>query len=96
MRKRPDKNRKQSNHRPKLKAWLKAHKQTLKCTDCELDFKDQHWLCDFHHTDPSTKELPVATLVGLGASLIRIQNEIAKCIPLCANCHRTRHFKENE
>lgn len=93
---RKDANKRQSNHRPKLKAFVLEYKETLHCQDCGIPFKDQHWLCDFHHTNPAEKELPIANIIGQGMSLKRLEAELAKCIPLCANCHRTRHHNERQ
>lgn len=44
---------------------------------------------DFHHIDPSTKDIEVSILVGM--SLTRLKDEIRKCVILCANCHRKVH-----
>jgi len=44
---------------------------------------------DFHHVD-GEKSMTLGE-VG-GASLKRIHAEIAKCIVLCANCHRIRTY----
>ncbi len=41
---------------------------------------------EFHHLDPATKRLGIAA-GGLSHSLERLRGEIAKCIPLCSNCH---------
>lgn len=47
---------------------------------------------DFHHRDRRTKLDTVSQLVNRGASLKRLEAEIAKCDVLCANCHRTVHY----
>lgn len=44
---------------------------------------------DFHHLDPSTKEKPLADL-WLAKKEVR-EAELAKCVLLCANCHRIHH-----
>ncbi len=43
---------------------------------------------EFHHTDPSTKEVENDFM---GWSWKRIQEEIDKCILVCSNCHREIH-----
>ena len=63
------------------------YKKTLSCTDCGISFEKRPWLCDFHHIDNS-KEYEVASLKQSKSKRIE---EIKKCVPLCANCHRTRH-----
>ena len=40
---------------------------------------------DFHHIDPTTKELNLS-LKGLSRS--RVFREAEKCVLLCSNCHR--------
>ena len=60
--------------------------------ECELcGIKDKRVL-DFHHV--GEKDKGVATLRVAGYSLKRIALEIAKCIVLCANCHRIVHWDE--
>lgn len=58
-----------------------------KCKDCSGEF---HPACyDFHHHDPSGKEVNVGTIMDY--SWQRIQAELDKCELLCSNCHRIRH-----
>lgn len=66
------------------------YKKTLSCTDCGFSFKDYPSVCDFHHTEDN-KEFDVAEIVRY--SWFKFQQEIKKCVPLCANCHRIRHTK---
>jgi predicted HNH restriction endonuclease len=47
---------------------------------------------DFHHTDPQEKEYMWTKLRLFSDS--RIQEELAKCILLCANCHRMAHHDQ--
>lgn len=67
------------------------YKKSLCCTDCGISFQDCYWLCDFHHLDPSQKEYNISTLKESKTKLVE---ELKKCVPLCSNCHRTRHHKE--
>jgi hypothetical protein len=49
---------------------------------------------EFHHVDPSTKsDKDPSKLFNL--SKTRIEEELSKCIMLCANCHRVVHHGEN-
>lgn len=68
-----------------------AYKKTLSCTDCGLPFKDEHYLCDFHHIDPTTKDPDAKWLRQ--CSFARFMKEVAKCVPVCSNCHRRRHYQ---
>jgi hypothetical protein len=42
---------------------------------------------DFHHTDPRAKEFKISQM----RTIPRLKAEIAKCIVICANCHRKGH-----
>jgi hypothetical protein len=69
-------------------AWTNSYKQIHPCSKCgESD------ICclEFHHVDSSTKEENIARSVTGGWSIKRIEREVAKCIVLCANCHRKLH-----
>lgn len=48
---------------------------------------------DFHHVEKKISS--VAELKTNSASRAKIAAEIAKCIQLCANCHRIHHWTEN-
>lgn len=63
-----------------------------KCLDCQQSFPNCCY--DFHHLDPTKKDLSLAHLVG-SRSWERILVELEKCVMLCSNCHRVRHWKEN-
>ena len=45
---------------------------------------------DFHHIDESTKEFGLSDR-GMTRSWEKIKAEVAKCILVCANCHREIH-----
>ena len=48
---------------------------------------------DFHHLDPTQKEFGICK-DGCTRSWKRVQEELDKCICVCANCHREIHAKE--
>ena len=50
---------------------------------------------EFHHRDPSTKLFAVSQAV-VGKALKTIEEEMAKCDVICANCHRILHEEERE
>lgn len=79
----------QGVRRRELAALLLAHKRTLRCEDCGMPFDDRPECCDFHHPDPAAKEGGAREMVQSSAA--RMWAELAKCVVLCANCHRTRH-----
>ncbi len=45
---------------------------------------------DFHHLDGSKKEFSLSVR-GLTRSWKKIQQEVDKCLLVCANCHREIH-----
>jgi hypothetical protein len=68
--------------------FLIEYKQNLSCLDCGM----ADWRClDFHHEDDTTKRDTVSNLAQKGYAIETIMAEIAKCVVLCANCHRIRH-----
>lgn len=46
---------------------------------------------DFHHLDPKSKEINPACMISNGWGWSRIENELNKCVIVCANCHRKIH-----
>lgn len=76
-----------------IRAWFRNYKKTLKCSKCP----EKHPAClDFHHLNPADKTDTVIRLVHNGASKDRILAEMAKCVVLCANCHRKEHYMQEE
>ena len=72
------------------RAWFKDYKSRLSCSVCP----EHHPAClDFHHIDPSKKKWAIAQMVHK-ISLKSLKDEIAKCVVLCANCHRKKHHEE--
>lgn len=59
-----------------------------KCLDCGGIFPA--CVYDFHHLDPSTKEKQIAP--WLSKKNDYYTEELKKCVMLCSNCHRIRHF----
>lgn len=69
------------------KAFIDGQKE--KCAKCG---ETRFYVLDFHHKDASTKEFTIGKLKKGSQDLI--QDEINKCITLCANCHREFHHLE--
>jgi transcription elongation factor Elf1 len=70
----------------KLLTVFQKWRETLKCCRCgEADAA----CLEFHHSDPSQKELGVIKMItrSMGAVL----KELKKCVVVCANCHRRIH-----
>lgn len=62
------------------------------CKDCNLEDPCPA-IYDFHHLDPSKKDFNISRK-GYTYSWDKVKKELDKCILLCSNCHRKRHFKE--
>lgn len=78
------------NRDKKIKAWLKAYKESLKCEKCE----ENHPAClEFHHINPEEKKFSIARMKDY-LSWKSLKTEIAKCRVLCANCHRKEHYEQ--
>jgi len=71
------------------RSWLVAYKRDADgCESCRVDSP----VClDFHHVGDKTKR--VSHMVSSGWSLSEIIEEIERCVLLCVNCHRDRHFE---
>jgi hypothetical protein len=61
------------------------------CADCG---ENHPAVLEFHHVDPRDKSETIAQMVALNRNWKRIEAEIAKCVVLCCNCHRKRHYNE--
>jgi hypothetical protein len=57
------------------------------CQDCGL--VDLPEVYDCHHKDGSDKDFSIASVKRRFES---IKAELEKCVLLCANCHRRRHY----
>jgi len=46
---------------------------------------------DFHHPDPTKKELAIADAVGTNVPMLKLIDEADNCVILCRNCHAELH-----
>lgn len=74
-----------------LKEWYLALKQKCKCKICG---ESKHWRLSFHHRNPKRKVLEISQMVINHCSRKSIVKEIAKCDPLCHNCHSDVHYAD--
>lgn len=77
----------QGVRRKELVVWVRSLKAI--CGRCGFD---NPVALQFHHTDPSTKDITVAQAITNGWSRERLKKEIAKCEVVCANCHAIEHL----
>lgn len=59
------------------------------CADCVHQYPD--YVYDFHHLDPAQKDFSI----GKSRNWSKIEKELSKCVMLCANCHRIRHYNND-
>lgn len=69
--------------------FLDEYRSNLKCIQCG---EDHISTLDFHHVDSTEKDFTVAAFGS--KSIKRIEEEIKKCVVLCANCHRKLHWNQ--
>lgn len=69
-------------------AWVDLFKSSRGCLRCE---ETDPCALDCHHIDPAAKEISVSTLVRRRPNLSVVAKELAKCVVLCASCHRKEH-----
>lgn len=80
-------------YKSQKRRWLKRKIDAIdymggKCADCGGTFHYSQY--EFHHLDPSTKEYNWSKMRLRTLSSMRA--ELDKCVMLCANCHRFRHW----
>jgi predicted HNH restriction endonuclease len=79
----------QKNKRENRAQW-NAYKASLSCTYCGA----QHpAIIDFHHVIRD-KDKRAVNHLAKNAQFTAALEEVKKCIPLCANCHRILHWNE--
>ena len=76
----------------KIKDMIYQYKLGHPCIECgEAD----PIVLDFHHRDPNAKSFKISFAVMHGSySIFTIQEEMAKCDVLCANCHTKMHYPD--
>lgn len=61
------------------------------CAKCLGSFPD--YVFEFHHVVPEEKEHTPSKLFMLSDS--KIEQELAKCVMVCSNCHKIIHHEDN-
>lgn len=80
----------QTTQRAKTKEFIDNYKRTHPCVKCG---ESRFYVLDFHHTG-SNKSYNIGESKTKGKSIYTVQEELDKCILLCANCHRELHHLE--
>ena len=74
-----------------LLAFIREIKASAGCSRCS---ESHPAALDFHHLDPTQKDFSLSSIHTRKWSRERIRAEIAKCVILCANCHRKEHWRD--
>ena len=83
----------QVEYRARRRRLIHEMKKSLSCVYCGYS----NPLCiDFDHIDHSTKKAVPATMITGGYKWEDVLEEIAKCQPVCANCHRMKTILESD
>ena len=82
---------KRSKKRSEVRAWIADYKRTLSCIRCGFNHPAA---LQFHHTGVGIKKFEIGSAAALQKSLKQVQEEIAKCECICANCHLIHHYDE--
>ena len=86
-----------SDYRPGTYGKLVSQLRDVPCADCSKSFPRE--CMDFHHVKPSSKSF---TVMSWGKRRVRPATkdaffaEVEKCVVICGNCHRTRHFVKDK
>jgi len=79
------------DRRKRNRNYIQYMKLETGCTHC--GYNEHPAALDFDHLDPTTKNYTLARMANRGFSLKKIDEEIAKCQVLCANCHRIKTYE---
>jgi hypothetical protein len=75
--------------RVSIREYVKA-KKNIPCTDCGKCYP--WYVMDFDHVR-GKKKFNLSRSTSIFANIAAMEEEIAKCDVVCANCHRERTFK---
>lgn len=87
----PDYQRKQ---KAKIYSYINYKKLQTGCTKCGYNKCPQ--ALHYHHMDPESKLQSIAMMIVNQRPISKIEEEIEKCILLCANCHQETHYMKEE
>lgn len=79
----------QNKRRNVLRRRIQEIKESTPCTDCGIQYPP--YVLDFDHL-PQFKKAFNVTMLSDCPSALALEEEIAKCEVVCANCHRHRTF----
>ncbi len=68
-------------------------KNVTPCADCKILYPS--YVTDFDHIETRGKKLGTVSRLINSGSTKQVEEEIAKCELVCANCHRARTYKRS-
>jgi hypothetical protein len=69
-------------------------KKGSKCFDCTISYPEYPYVVfDFHHLNSNEKDFDWSKTRLMSEE--KLNNELDKCVLLCSNCHRVRHYKKS-
>ena len=74
------------NRKDAINNFLRTHKLKVGCMNC--GYSGHHAALEFHHEGEKDVNLSFAKSLGMA------KREMEKCVVLCSNCHRIRHWNE--
>ena len=80
----------QEQRRQRSREYIWSIKERSNCKNCD---ECHPATLDFHHRDPTKKNIEASKMIANKYSNARIDKELEKCDILCANCHRKLHFE---
>jgi hypothetical protein len=72
-----------------IRQFLIDYKKTCKCSVCG---ENRWYVIDFHHLKDKKDNIGAIAKRG---SMRLLKEELEKCIPVCSNCHREIHYKQD-
>ena len=81
---------KSKTRRKSMRTQWMEYKKTLSCIKCGLSHPA---IIDFHHVNPTKEDRKLFEILRCDNFAAALE-EIKKCVPLCANCHRIHHHDE--
>lgn len=79
------------DRRTRHRSWVHDRKRASDgCVECG---ESDPACLDYHHRDGTEKEMTISEMVTYGYSKTKLRDEMEKCVILCANCHRKKHYE---
>lgn len=77
--------------RKDLAKFVNEYKEMKGCERCKEKY--EYYVLDLHHLEPEHKDDNVSVLLHSGSKK-KVEEELKKCIVVCANCHRIIHHEQ--